>query len=217
MSSLTSLLFHLYSWGAIKVLLGKSLLSKWSETGLPGFIHSLSVTAYPLQGCHGRLESIPADIEQGWGSPWTSRQFVTGLKCRDKQPFTLTWTIQSHQLTSAACLWIVGRTRSIWREPMQTWGEHANCSQKGPTPAGIEPRTLLMLDERTWIWTQDLLWCSSANHEVTMLSWQTFVFCFLYCLYIKVCVCSFAIYFYFILIYWYLIKKLYNLFWIIWL
>ncbi len=29
--------------------------------------------------------------------------------------------------------------------------EHADSTQKGPTPAGIEPRTLLMLYERTWI------------------------------------------------------------------
>lgn len=26
------------------------------------------------------------------GIPWTSHQFVTGLTCRDKQPFTLVFT-----------------------------------------------------------------------------------------------------------------------------
>ncbi len=35
---------------------------------------------------------IPADIGWGWGTPWTSHQFVTGLTCRDKQPFSLIFT-----------------------------------------------------------------------------------------------------------------------------
>ncbi len=35
------------------------------------FIHSLSITAYPLQGCDG-LEPILADIGRGWGTPRTS-------------------------------------------------------------------------------------------------------------------------------------------------
>ncbi len=36
-------------------------------------------------------------------------------------------------------------------------GEHANSMQKRPAPAGIEPRTLLILHEQAWIRTKDLL------------------------------------------------------------
>ncbi len=40
---------------------------------------------------------------------------------------------------------MVGGNRSTCRKRTQPRGEHENPIQRGPAPAGIEPRTLLML------------------------------------------------------------------------
>ena len=56
--------------------------------------HPLSVTPSLVQG-HRGVEPIPVYMGWGWGggTPWTCRQFITGLTYRDKQPFTLTFTL----------------------------------------------------------------------------------------------------------------------------
>ncbi len=55
-------------------------------------------------------------------------------------------------------------TLDCWRKPEYPERTHADTgrtyklhTQKGPAPAGIKPKTLLTLNERTWIWTQEVL------------------------------------------------------------
>ncbi len=59
----------------------------------------------------------------------------------------------------------MGGSRRTRREPTQTRRQHLNSTQKGPVPAGIEPRTLLMLDEQTWIRTQKILSIHAALYS----------------------------------------------------
>ncbi len=57
------------------------------------FINSFIYYPEPLSFLQGRggLGPIPAYPGRRRGSPWTSRQFITGLTYGDKQPFMLTF------------------------------------------------------------------------------------------------------------------------------
>ncbi len=82
------------------------------------------------------------------GAPWTSRQFIAGLTCRDKRPFTLTFTPTGNlesliNLTSMSLDWerkpeYPERTHADTGENMQTLYRQA-------LPQGNEPRTLILL------------------------------------------------------------------------
>lgn len=81
------------------------------------------------------LEWIPADTGPQLGTPWISRQFVTGLTQRHKQPLTRMFLPmdKGEQPTNPTCLWIVGGGWSTWREATQT-GENMLTVQRGPAP-----------------------------------------------------------------------------------
>ncbi len=98
---------------------------------IKSFIHSLPVTAYPLQGCGGGWSQSQLTLE--------SCQFITGLTYRDKKPFTLTPTSSLEPSTNLMSL-------DCGRKPENQQGKHANSTQKGPTPAGY--RTHDSLDVR---------------------------------------------------------------------
>ena len=52
------------------------------------FVHFLPL--YPVRG-RGGTGAYPSVMGRRQGTPWTSR-IITGLTCRDEQPFTLTPT-----------------------------------------------------------------------------------------------------------------------------
>ena len=96
--------------------------------------HPLSVTAQPSQG-HRCSRRFQVTLVEGRGALWISRQFITGLTYREKQPFTLTFTPTDNleQSNIPACLWIVGGSQSTWRKTSPR--EHVNSTQ---------PSTLLL-------------------------------------------------------------------------
>lgn len=55
----------------------------------------------------------------------TGHQSVT-----DWQPFQPMTNLESPVNLTTACLWDVGGSHSTQRNPTQTWGEHANSTQK---------------------------------------------------------------------------------------
>ncbi len=94
--------------------------------------------------------------KRSW-TTWTSHQFIARLTGRDKQPFTLIFG-----------LW---EKAGVPRENQRTHGENMRTPHRKDLPQlGIEPKTLLMLDEQTWLQTQDLLAvrqeCLPVSHSV---------------------------------------------------
>ncbi len=95
-------------------------------------VHSLSLAIYPLLGWRW----AGANPSRHWvrvGSPWTSRQTITGLTYRDKQSFMLTFTPTSN-LESPINLNYMSLDCGRKREPTKTPGKHANSQQKGSAP-----------------------------------------------------------------------------------
>lgn len=80
---------------------------------------------------------------------WTSHQFITKLTCRDRQPFTLTFTLTGN---------FEKGSRSTRWEPRQAQEEHANSARKGPAPARSLTidlsllNTALKMESHSFIW-----------------------------------------------------------------
>ncbi|XP_060773494.1 phosphoribosylformylglycinamidine synthase isoform X3 [Neoarius graeffei] len=65
------------------------------------------------------------------GTPWTSRQVITGLTHRHRQPFTLAFTptVNLESPVNLTCMSLdCGGNRSTQRKPTRTRGEHANST-----------------------------------------------------------------------------------------
>ncbi len=67
------------------------------------FIHLLSITTFPWQGRKG-LEPVPADIERGQGTSWTSRQFISGLTYRDTLSHSYLFLMSPTSTFGVSCL-----------------------------------------------------------------------------------------------------------------
>ncbi len=86
---------------------------------------------YPLILLQGRggLGSIPANMRWGWGTPWTSRQFITGLTYKNKHPFSVTFTptgnlelTQSWNPSAAFAVWLpVDSDTASGGKPHYSW------------------------------------------------------------------------------------------------
>ncbi len=114
----------------------------WVSKTVLIFTHSFIIhNCLSLCRVVGGLEPIPADTGRGRGSPWTRRQFITGLTCSHNHS-------SSHLhlqtvINSPAYLWTVGGRQSTYRE---------NIHREDLPQLGIEPRTFC-------------LWGNSANHR----------------------------------------------------
>lgn len=75
---------------------------------------------------HSRLAFIHHQQLQG-GSMTEGLQLTTRLTHRHKQPYTHAFTQMC--LQPNACLWTVIESRTTQREIMQTWREHAKCTE----------------------------------------------------------------------------------------
>ncbi len=92
----------------------------------------------------GGLEPIPADTRRGRGTPRTSRQFITGLTYRDKQPFTHIHTYRQFRVPSWPNLHVfelleeAGVSRENTHRHGRTWKLHTErcypswVSNQGP-------------------------------------------------------------------------------------
>ena len=103
-------------------------------------IHPSIHFLYPLNpsvGLRGGWSLSQRPLGERRGTPWTGRQSITGphKEKRDKQPHTLLRTILETPINlKGMVFWTVGG------EPMHTWGEHANSTQKGPSwELNLEP------------------------------------------------------------------------------
>ena len=109
-------------------------------------VHTTTETLYPVRGRGGSLSQHHGARQ---GTPWTSHQFITGLTCRDEQPFTLTFTFTPMgnlespiNLPPVYMFLDCGRK---WRKPMRTRGEHANSTQCTSTAPPCRPLTTVII------------------------------------------------------------------------
>ncbi len=94
-------------------------------------LHTHSVEFRGL--CFCRV-AIPAHIGRGRGYP--GQVTCSGLTCRDKHPFTLTFT-PTGNLASSIKLHVFG----LWEEATQTWKNMQSPHGKVLPQPGIEPMT----------------------------------------------------------------------------
>lgn len=89
-----------------------------------------SYSAYPVQGGGGGTGFHGLRVN-AWKATTLCRAFQT-----DSQSYFQTYgtcgQFRYHQLCKHACLWTAGRNGSVWREPTQAHGEHANLHRKAP-------------------------------------------------------------------------------------
>ncbi len=178
------------------------------------FIHSLSVTA-DFCMVAGRLELIPINI---W---WVGASYTVAISLLHYSTDISTHILNAHtntygqfRITSySACLWTVEGSGSTRREPTQTRGEHANSTQKGPTPAGYIGTSLRsqgskLLHIGNFLWNVIQHFCTKGMEEIsswqhtwsnTSRIWHAFLFSpaflqmhasyFLPCAFVCICVC----------------------------
>ena len=115
--------------------------------GVTGANHR-SQSQEPITGANPRSQSqepIPANIVREAGTTWTGCQSIPASTYRDKQSFTLTFTmvnLESPLNPISPCVWTVGGSWSTQRKPIQTQGDRANSKQKDP---GIQTQNRLAM------------------------------------------------------------------------